>query len=219
MTRGKKPEKPAAQAVTVDRRPGDTDSRATARAVLRPTIGAAVATQAVYGKSIGDDYLDVGALADELVEQCGQVRDGNMARMEAVLVSQAATLDALFNRLVQRAMTQEYMSQLDAFMRLALKAQAQARATVEALGELKNPRAVAFVKQANVGTNLQVNNGPTGTVRAGARARGETDSEQLGLLERHDGERVDARAAGEAGRGDSTVEAVDALDRAADRGR
>ena len=44
-------------------------------------------------------------------------------------------------------------------MRLALKAQSQCRATIEALTNIKNPRPVAYVRQANIGQAVQVNNG------------------------------------------------------------
>jgi transposase InsO family protein len=44
-------------------------------------------------------------------------------------------------------------------MRLALKAQSQCRATVEALAEMKNPKPVAYVQQANIANGpQQVNN-------------------------------------------------------------
>jgi hypothetical protein len=103
-------------------------------------------------------------------------------------------------------------------MRLALKAQGQARATVEALAEIKNPRPVAFVKQANVGTNVQVNNGPIGPY-AGARVRENDADAPSGLLEASDGDRLDTRAQGAAGRGDPALEAVDAQHRPEDRER
>ena len=45
-------------------------------------------------------------------------------------------------------------------LRSDLKAQAQCRATLEALAEIKNPHPVAFVKQANISSgHQQVNNG------------------------------------------------------------
>ncbi|MFN6131364.1 MAG: hypothetical protein ACK59M_18615 [Pseudomonadota bacterium] len=205
-------------ALAIDRRPDDTSARATARTVLRPTIGAAIATQAVYGKKIGGELLDVGELSNELVEQCGKVHGGDLKRMESMMVAQATTLDALFNRLTQRAMEQEYLKQFETYMRLALKAQGQARATVEALAEIKNPRPVAFVKQANVGTNVQVNNGPIGPY-AGARVRENDADAPSGLLEASDGDRLDTRAQGAAGRGDPALEAVDAQHRPEDRER
>ncbi len=215
--------KPAMQggAITAQRRPDDTDAQATARAVLRPTIGAAIATQATYGTAVGGELLDVGALAEELTEQVGKVHDGDLKRMESILVAQAHTLDALFNRLTQRAMGQEYLRPFDCYMRLALKAQAQSRATVEALAEIKNPRpAVAFVRQANVGANVQVNNGPdvSGPVRAGAR--GNVEIAQDGLLGADDGgNRMDTGTTGAPGRGDPALATVDPLDRAEDRSR
>jgi hypothetical protein len=51
-----------------------------------------------------------------------------------------------------------------------LKAQSQCRATLETLGALKNVASVVFVRQANIGQGVQVNNAahPTGTIsRAG----------------------------------------------------
>lgn len=52
---------------------------------------------------------------------------------------------------------------------MALKAQAQCRATLEALAEIKNPRPVAFVKQANIsGEHQQVNNGVQPAQKAGS---------------------------------------------------
>ena len=45
-------------------------------------------------------------------------------------------------------------------MNLALKAQSQSRSTIQALIELKYPKQVAFVKQANIANgHQQVNNG------------------------------------------------------------
>jgi hypothetical protein len=175
---------------------GETEDRAMARGVLRPSIGAAIATHNIYKKSVGGELLDIGALSEELVEQCGKVNGGDMKRMEAMLVAQAHTLDALFNRLTTLAMGQEYLKQFEAYMRLAMKAQAQARATVEGLAEIKNPRPVAFVKQANVGQNIQVNNAPDVSMPgAGTRTHGNVENAQNELLEAgvHEGARSVAR--------------------------
>ncbi|MBK5149660.1 hypothetical protein IQ285_18370 [Burkholderia sp. R-69608] len=54
------------------------------------------------------------------------------------------------------------------------------------------------------------------TTRACAR-EGEKSFATNELLEHHDGEWLDTRASGEAGRGDQAVEAVEAVDRAEDR--
>ncbi|MFN7611284.1 MAG: hypothetical protein ACK5QX_10180, partial [bacterium] len=175
--------KPAKQpTIHIKGQVGDTEDQAMARGVLRPSIGAAIATHNIYKKSVGGELLDIGALSEELVEQCGKVHDGDLKRVESMLVAQAHTLDALFNRLTTLGMGQEFLKQFEVYMRLAFKAQAQARATVEALAEIKNPRPVAFVKQANVGTNVQVNNGSTDQ-NAQARARENEPHPQNGLLE------------------------------------
>lgn len=58
-------------------------------------------------------------------------------------------------------------------MKLALRAQNQCRATLQTLSELKNPRPVAFVKQANISNGpQQVNNGQAfaNSTHAGPRA-------------------------------------------------
>ena len=94
-------------------------------------------------------------------------------------------------------------------MRLALKAQAQARSTAEALALLKNP--MPYIRQANMTTGpQQVNNGYAGTpshsgIQSGA---GNIQSEQNKLLEADHGNYLDTRAQGAAGRVNQTVEAV-----------
>ena len=87
------------------------------------------------------------------------------------------------------------MDGLQSYMRLALKAQNQARATLQTLTELKIPKQVAFVKQANIGNQVQVNNG---IQEKPARTR-KTKKVQNELLEVEHVERLDTRAKGAAG--------------------
>ncbi|MFO0293292.1 MAG: hypothetical protein ACK51S_08605 [Alphaproteobacteria bacterium] len=210
--------KPAKQpTIHIKGQVGDTEDQAMARGVLRPSIGAAIATHNIYKKSVGGELLDIGALSEELVEQCGKVHDGDLKRVESMLVAQAHTLDALFNRLTTLGMGQEFLKQFEVYMRLAFKAQAQARATVEALAEIKNPRPVAFVKQANVGQNIQVNNGAdVSTPGAATRTHGNIENAQNGLLGVSDGEWLDTGTTGATGRGDPALATVDAFDRTQD---
>jgi hypothetical protein len=110
---------------------------------------------------------EVTALACELAKQIDEVNNGNMKRPEAMLLAQAHTLDELFNNLARRAKNQEYMSNLETILRLALKAQSQCRAALETLSNIKNPL-VIFAKQANIANNQQFNNGtPTTATHAG----------------------------------------------------
>ncbi|OXM42184.1 hypothetical protein CFY91_01375 [Pseudomonas fluvialis] len=100
-------------------------------------------------------------------------------------------------------------------MRLALKAQNQARATLQTLGELKAPKQVAFVQQANIGNQVQVNNG---TAAQPARTR-KTQKAPNELLEVQHGERLDTRATGSAGSADKAMATLEEQHRPSQRRR
>lgn len=111
---------------------------------------------------------DLSKACDERHKRIAQVQGGDMTHVEAMLMSQALTLETIFTHLSRRAAAQEHLRHFAAHLGLALKAQAQCRATLEALAEVKHPRAVAFVKQANIASgHQQVNNA--------AAARGQGD--------------------------------------------
>jgi len=167
---------------------------AIARTVLRPTVQAA-ATLQEFGKSFGD--LDVTALMKSLNEQTEAARNNNLGRGEAMLVAQAHTLDAIFHVMARRAANNlgHYPETVERYLKLALRAQSQTRATWEALSTIKNPPMVGYVKQANIAHgHQQVNNastGPSNTSRAG-----ENPNLQNKLLEEKDGERLDTATTG-----------------------
>jgi hypothetical protein len=134
--------------------------------VLSPTIQSAIGIQA-WGKFAGE--VDLAKLLDDLRTRVEKVQGGDMRPVEAMLYGQAVTLETIFTSLARRATSQEYLKQFQAYLGLALKAQAQCRATLEALAEIKNPRPVAFVKQANIsGGHQQVNNGMQPAQQAGS---------------------------------------------------
>jgi hypothetical protein len=76
---------------------------------------------------------------------------------------------------------------------------------------------VAFVKQANIANNQQVNNGAGESADANARAREKTlpieQNELITIPKANHAETMDTRATGSAGTGDSTLEAVGSVDR------
>lgn len=181
-----------------------------------PVIRGAETGRNYAGPMFGPD-IDLTAYAAELRKQADAVIAGDTASIETMLMTQANTLDMMFNHLARKAFNAEYLSQADAHLRHALKAQAQCRATLEALAEIKNPRAVAFVKQANIAHgHQQVNNGVTPSTAPASCARTQENeaAQSNGLLEHHRGERLDIRATRTATGGDPTVEAVGAIDRA-----
>ena len=167
---------------------------AIARTVLRPTVQAA-ATLQEFGKSFGD--LDVTALMKSLNEQTEAARNNNLGRGEAMLVAQAHTLDAIFHVMARRAANNlgHYPETVERYLKLALRAQSQTRATWEALSTIKNPPMVGYVKQANIAHgHQQVNNASTDPNNA-SRA-GENPNLQNKLLEEKDGERLDTATTG-----------------------
>ena len=117
-----------------------------------------------------------------------RVHRGDLRDAEALLTAQAVTLNTMFTHLANLAVKAEYVDQLDRYMRLALKAQGQCRATLEALAEVKNP-AVVFARQANIAHGpQQVNNAASPDRRdPRAHARGESEKTvQIELLTPHE---------------------------------
>ena len=160
---------------------------------------------------------DLQALANDLGEQTKNVQAGDMRPVEGMLYRQAKTLETMFTSLARRAADQDGLKQFQVNLTLALKAQAQCRATLEALAEIKNPRPVQFVNQANMTTGpQQVNNAYAGTqshsgMKSGA---GNIQSEPNKLLEAEHGQWMDTGTQGEAGRGNQAVETVESIHRA-----
>lgn len=185
---------------------------ATARTLTRPEIGAA----AIMEKWSPDTY-DINILADELAAQVKAVNEGDMRRTEGILLSQAQALDAIFVNLMRRSTTQTTMMHWEAYMRMGMKAQSQCRATLQVLAEIKNPRPIAFVKQANIsnGGQQQVNNGQ------GFDARENPKIGQSKLLAgvTDGGKNLDIGATRAPSAGDSAMEAVASINRPPNRRR
>ena len=134
----------------------------TAAIVTSPQVLAAAGIES-WSRAATGDNAELQAVYELLVTKTNKVvHDGSLKSAEAMLYGQAATLQTVFTALVRRAARAEQIPQFQAAMSMALKAQAQCRATLEALAEIKNPRPVAFVKQANIANGpQQVNNGAT----------------------------------------------------------
>lgn len=175
-----------------------------ARTILRPTVQAAVTLQE-YNKPYAD--LHLSGLIDALTEQTAATIDGDLKRGEAMLTAQAHTLDTIFNTLARRSSGAEYMDKLEHYLKLALRAQSQCRATWETLATIKNPPMVGYVKQAIIAHgHQQVNNTPP-TANEMSRAR-ENQNLQNKLLEEKDGERLDIGTTGTTGRADPAMATV-----------
>ena len=138
---------------------GRTEAQAVAAAAASPSVNAAIVMDAYQGNIAGD--VNLMALVESLQESTDKTKAGDLSNLEAMLIGQATALQTMFTSLAKRASHQEYLTQYGVYMTLALKAQAQSRATISALVDLKYPKqAATFVKQANMTTGpQQVNNG------------------------------------------------------------
>ena len=175
-----------------------------AKVALMPCTNAA-AVVAEYAKDFGDQ--DVQSLMKQLRTTFDQVENDNLQHCEAMLVGQAHALQSIFMSLARRAANQEYLKQLETYLRMALKAQNQSRMTLETLAKIKNPP-VIFAKQANINQgngNQQVNNG---TPAPASHAEKIINQQNELLTEVHHGETLDTRGTSKAIRNNPAMAAV-----------
>ena len=200
-TKGKDKTPPDPNALRVEVQPDDNHSeKLAAMATAGAFTAATMHTYTGAGEALGVTELlaAMRKAGDETVA-------GDMGRFERVLTNQFLTLDALFNNLAQRSGRQESFKGIEVLMRLALKAQSQARATAETLALMKNP--MPYIRQANIAHGpQQVNNGTPASA-------GKTQSPPNELLEHQHGNTLDIGAQAAAGRADPAMATVEAKHR------
>lgn len=165
--------------------------------------------------------LSITDMVNSLKDHGERVNGNDLAAAEQMLMAQSVALNAIFAEMARRSALNmgQYPDFMERYMRLALKAQGQCRATVETLAAMKNPP-VVFAKQANISSgHQQVNNGVMSAPKEAepaARAHEETGSQQTKLLEgaQHGGTVLDAGTAATSTRGDTALETVGAVHRA-----
>ena len=200
----------AKNAVSVEGKPGQTEDRVIAEVSLSPTnssaLTAATFSQYTFGQLSLQDVLQV------MCDKAAKVNTGDLKEAESMLAAQATALDAIFNEMARRAAMNmgQHLGATDTYLRLALKAQSQCRSTVEALAEIKNPRPVAFVKQANIANGpQQVNNGVAGPAPARVEEKVIPQNELSGA---GNGLLPNTGASQTEGQVNSTLEAVGGID-------
>lgn len=205
--------------LAVEVAPGQTIEKLTADATVNPALNAAFVVD-TYRANILSNEVEMVSLVEALRASMDKSAAGDLSGLEAMLIGQATALQTIFVSLAKRAHHQQYQRHLEAFLGLALKAQAQSRATIQAVIDLKFPRQATFVKQANIAHGpQQVNNGQAiggDNVRALENQTGQ--NEVLEGLE-HGGKEMDTGATAEAARRNPEVEAMAASHRAKKRGR
>jgi hypothetical protein len=133
---------------------GRTEEEKLANIALSPEFKAAVTSKA-YAPAIGEQ--DLAAVLQRLGEVTSRVASGNTKEVESMLAAQALTLDSIFHKLALQAERNigQYPKAVDTYLRLALKAQSQCRATAETLTIMKSPR--QYISQTNVAGAMQIN--------------------------------------------------------------
>jgi hypothetical protein len=184
-----------------------------AKLITSPEVAACRIVGLMQPKSFRDE-VDHPTLIDTLRDQTVALQGGDLSHAESMLISQASSLQAVFVRLTERAIEQSQMSNIEGFMRLALRAQSQCRATLETLATIKNPP-IIYAKQANVTSGpQQINNGTVESTHA-REIRNEQTQLSGGINELL----PDTRASGKACRVNPALEALGEIDRAKDARR
>ena len=137
---GEQPNNALAVAKTED----ETASFATARTLLNPNFRHAVAVSQILKPNFGsmDGAPGFGDYADAILARGDDAKKGEMGFASMALAAQALTLDTIFTEMARRMALNmgEHLAATETYARIALKAQAQSRATLEALAKLHQPR-------------------------------------------------------------------------------
>ncbi|MFL9859470.1 hypothetical protein PQR72_27685 [Paraburkholderia madseniana] len=215
----------AAPAEQTEKERPSNRSKVTAKLMTRPSLMSALTSMSFVPDSMREQGgANIITMHDEYKARCEAVVEGDMTHAEALLISQAMSLNSIYNECASLAGNNigSRLATAEVLMRMALKAQAQCTQTLRVLGELKNPKAVAFIKQQNnAAGNQQVNNAPV-TQGATAHAHGEketsvTTNELLAdNKEEQHAATLDAGTKIGTSRENQTLETVGAVDRASD---
>lgn len=138
-------------------------ARKVAAQITSPELAAARIVNAAEDRGPLAAQIDGAGMLEALRTAQAAVNDGDLSTAEAMLLTQAVGLQSLYVRLIERGLSQEMLPQFETMLRLGLRAQAQSRQALEALGALKHgPAIFAHGRQVNVAAGpQQVNNGAT----------------------------------------------------------
>jgi len=170
---GKKPAQPELK-VTVG--PEKSEQRALAEIALEPAAHA-MATARLFNAGSFGSKIELEETYLVVRDELKAVANGDLSQPRALLAAQAIALNSIFTEMSRRAAANmgEYLSTTETYMRLALKAQAQSRATIEALDKLTNGReqTVKHVHVDNRGGQAVI----AENVTAGGQRNGKADDQ------------------------------------------
>lgn len=122
---------------------GEARGKTLARSMLGPVARHAALSSVYAGVAFTDDAdCSITETAALLEEELAKAADGDLTMVCRMLAAQAITADTIFTEMANRAAANmgQYLDATERYMRIALKAQAQSRANLEALAKLHQPR-------------------------------------------------------------------------------
>ena len=185
------------------------ESKIKAEMAIMPSVNSAAVVEAfqlsVMGK--GSDLLSlIKGLENTFID----VQKTDQKYLEAMLVGQAIALQTIFTSLARRASAQDKLLQYQTYLNLALKAQAQSRATISALGDMKSPCHQTYVQQTNLSTGPQHVNNVINSSLQGTKAKNTPNQLSEGSNELH----KDTKSQGLEVGANSSLETLGTIDRA-----
>lgn len=133
---------------------GETVDQATARELLDPSTRHALTMLPYIGCSLGNTFPmpNASEFSEAIKANAEQAQQADLSIASRTLTAQALALDTIFGELSRRAALNMncHIEAAERYMRLALKAQANSRATIEALVKLHQPKE-QIVKHVYVG--------------------------------------------------------------------
>jgi hypothetical protein len=159
----------------ISTQPGKSEEWGLAEVALDPAAHALSIAEPFNRGSFGK--RGVTETYEVLTDQLKGAKRGELSHYRSMLAGQAISLDSIFTELSRRAALNmgEYIQATETYMRLALKAQAQSRATIEALERLANGReqTVRHVHVDNRGGQAVI----AENVQTGGQKNGEIDDQ------------------------------------------
>jgi len=193
---------------------GEADKQATAKKFCRTTTMNGIAHDSFLSKTVGSNRIDLSTVVAEFERHSKAIKEGDLSGIETMLISQSNTLDSVFTSLALKAShnldDSKYFKAGEMYLKMALKAQSQCRATLQTLAEMKQPRQITITQQANIAGQQIVNN-------AGAQEKTIPKNELLGVVnhEQLEIERLDTGTPRKAGGTNQVVETVGEINRSA----
>ena len=144
MTKAKPSTPQSPTPLNVERKDGEREGVAIARAFLKPDFRHGLAATQLQKPFLGqiEQAPGIADYSDAFGDIGNQAASGDLAFVSRMLAAQAITLDNVFAEMTRRMALNmgEYLGPTETYARIALKAQANSRATFEALSKLHQPR-------------------------------------------------------------------------------